>query len=221
MIIALVPIKSESTRCPGKNFRSFGDTTLTHLKIETLLRVADRVVVNSDSSEVLDWVNKDFRSDKMIFQKRDPFYASSECDNSTLFEFIATEAPEGTMLYAPVTAPFIGVNTYRDALYTYFANDYDCVVSAFNLKEHTWFNGCPVNYDPEDSPNSQDLPDLWVMTYGFGILERDTMIRCRNIIGTTTKNHFYSVSEMEAVDIDTEMDFKYAEYLYEEVVRGV
>ena len=68
-----------------------------------------------------------------------------------------------------------------------------------------------INYDPENMPRSQDLPDYYVLNFAFNILKRDLMINKKNIIG----NNFYPyhLDELEAYDIDTEIEFKTEEYI--------
>ena len=74
-----------------------------------------------------------------------------------------------------------------------------------------WLDGSPINYDPENSPNSQDLPNILGISYGISIISRDLMIARRNVVGY--KPFLWVLDELESVDIDTEMEFKFAEFL--------
>ena len=64
-------------------------------------------------------------------------------------------------------------------------------------------------------PNSQDLPDVKKLTFGFGIIYKDTMIERENVVGKNPL--FYTVYEIEETDIDTKIDFEFAKYLYKKV----
>lgn len=59
-ITAVIPIRSGSQRVKDKNLRPFGDTSLMELKIKTLMQVPelDSIVVNTNSEEAIDIVNK-------------------------------------------------------------------------------------------------------------------------------------------------------------------
>ena len=50
------------------------------------------------------------------------------------------------------------------------------------------------------------------LAYGISIISKDNMIKYRNIVGK--KPLFYKVDEIEAVDVDTPLDFEFAEFLY-------
>ena len=78
-----------------------------------------------------------------------------------------------------------------------------------------WLDGKPLNYDPKNSPNSQNLPDIVSMNYGCCILSKVDMIEMKNVV--TMNPTFYLTDEIESIDIDTEFDFKVAEYIYGEL----
>ena len=54
-IVALLPMKANSTRVPGKNFRDFCGKPLFRWILDTLLEVdeIDKVVINTDAREFL------------------------------------------------------------------------------------------------------------------------------------------------------------------------
>lgn len=216
MISAIIPLKKNSVRVPNKNFKKFGDTTLTNIRINNLLKVKnlDNIIINSDNQEVLDWVKSEYGSKKITYVLRESYYASSKCSGSEFFQNIAENANTDILIYSPVTSPFLSSETLELAIDKYYNlnGDYDSVLSVFDLKHHMWMNNKPLNYNPYYSPNSQDLPTVYSVTYGFGIIERELMINRRNIMGE--KPFFYELNELEAVDIDTDLDFEFAEFLY-------
>src|SRR5690348_12809378 len=61
-IVALVPMRHNSQRVPGKNYRALAGKPLYSHIIETLLAVAEigEVVVDTDSAPVMDGLRKDF-----------------------------------------------------------------------------------------------------------------------------------------------------------------
>ena len=80
------------------------------------------------------------------------------------------------------------------------------------IKEFLWFKDKPVNYKLGSAPNSQDLPEYFFPTFGIAICNKTAMIEAKNFI--CSKPYFYEISDIEAVDIDTETDFEFAEFLY-------
>ena len=55
-LIAVVPVRAGSQRVKDKNIKPFANSNLLTLKLQTLKNVAniDRIIVNSDSDDMLD-----------------------------------------------------------------------------------------------------------------------------------------------------------------------
>ena len=81
------------------------------------------------------------------------------------------------------------------------------------IKEYIWVDGKPFNYKWPEHPKSQDLPDdICFLTFGVSIIGKDYLLEKGNLVGETPC--FHELSGVEAVDIDTEQDFEFAEELY-------
>ena len=63
-----------------------------------------------------------------------------------------------------------------------------------------------------NSPNTQDLPDIYKLTYSLSIIDRNVMIDSKNIIGY--KPHFYEIDDVEGVDVDNQIYFDFGKFLY-------
>lgn len=87
--------------------------------------------------------------------------------------------------------------------------DHDSVNTVAEIKEFMWLDNKPLNYNPLTAPNSQDLPDVYKLTFGCNVLSKETMIKNKHVVGENPS--FYIVDEVEAVDIDTPLDFKIAQ----------
>ena len=75
-----------------------------------------------------------------------------------------------------------------------------------------WLDGKAINYDPQHAPNSQNLPDIVALNFGVTVVKRETLIANSNIIGKNPQ--FVLTSDIEAIDIDTPLDFYIAEQIY-------
>ena len=69
-----------------------------------------------------------------------------------------------------------------------------------------------INFNPSKALNSQDLPKYLVPTFGLILAERQAMLESKNVICSNPL--FHEVTDIEAIDIDTELDFEFAEFLY-------
>ena len=210
-ITAVIPIRSGSQRVKDKNLRPFANTTLMENKIEMLLNVPelDSIIVNTNSEEAIEIVNKCYRG--VGCHRREEHYASSQCSGSEFFQHLGE-------VYAPCTSPFIKPETISQCIKTFLnrEGETDCVSTVSSIKEFMWLDGKPVNYDPLNAPNSQNLPDIVALNFGATITSKEDLVRNRNIIGKHPK--FVLTSDIEAIDIDTPLDFYIAEQIYRKTV---
>lgn len=222
-ITAVIPIRSGSQRVKDKNLRPFAGTTLMENKIEMLLNVPelDSIIVNTNSEEAIKIVNKRYPGGvncKVSFHRREEYYASSQCSGSEFFQHLGEVTDTDLFVYAPCTSPFIRPETISQCIKKFLnrEGDTDCVSTVSSIKEFMWLDGKPLNYDPLNAPNSQNLPDIVALNFGATITSKKDLVSNRNIIGKHPK--FVLTSDIEAIDIDTPLDFYIAEQIYRKVI---
>ena len=211
-VTAIVPVRKGSQRIKNKNFKNFAGKNLLRIKLETLTKIdiIDSIVVNSDSEEALSMADE-FGVEKF---KRERYYASSECNNSDFFQNLAENTDSDFIMYSPCTAPLILQKTYYDFI-NRFRNGldrFDSLTTVSPVKSHLWLDGKPINYDPNNSPNTQNLPDILSLNYGISLISKENMLKNRNVVGS--RPSFYKLDDFEAVDVDNPIDFEFAEFLY-------
>lgn len=209
-LVAVIPVRAGSQRVKDKNVRPFAGKSLLEHKLEVIkdLPVED-IIVNTDSEEAIEIAQKAGVS----FHRREPYYASSKCSNSEFHHYLAKVTDSENILIAQVTAPLITRESYEKAIQIFYEKDCDSLMSVKVLKEFIWYNGKPLNYSLDNLPNSQDLPEYLVPTFGLVVVNRNAMLESRSYIGKNP--FFYKVTQMEAIDIDTELDFEFAEFMYQ------
>ena len=217
IIKAVIPIRKGSQRVQNKNLRPFADTTLLESKIKVLKKAGffDDIIVNTDSEEAIAMAE----ANGVSWHRREPYYASSACSGSEFFQHLGIVTDCDVFCYCPVTSPFVSVETMMKCKALYeekMQEGCDCVSTVSDVKEFLWLDGKPVNYDKENAPNSQNLPDVKALNFGFTMVERESLIKNRNIIGDNPL--FVTTSGMESVDIDTPLDFYIAEQIYRKVI---
>tara|TARA_B100001059_G_scaffold127643_1_gene127521 strand:+ start:2390 stop:3061 length:672 start_codon:yes stop_codon:yes gene_type:complete len=214
-ITAIVPVRKGSQRVKNKNFKPFANSNLLEIKLNTLKQVKtiDKIIVSTDSIIAIETAKRL----GVEYHERDNYFASSECSNSEFFENLAQCCEGDYLMYTPVTAPLIKVQTYYDFINRFFNSlkHHDSMLSASYVKDHMWLDNKPVNYDPKNSPNTQDLPDIIKLTYGISIIKKENMISCKNVVGNNPT--FYILDGEETIDIDTPLEFKFAEFLYKNI----
>ena len=181
-ITAVVPIRKGSQRVVDKNLRPFAGSNLLAIKIENLKRVRgiDEIIVNTDSEHAIEIAQEMGVS----FHRREDYYASSKCTGSEFFEHLGQVTDTDIFAYCPVTSPFIKIETMEAAISMFKEeNEFDCLSTVSVIKEFMWLDGKAINYNPLNAPNSQNLPDIEALNFGFTLINKSDLIRYRNIIG--------------------------------------
>lgn len=211
-LVAVIPVRAGSQRVKNKNVRPFAGKSLLEHKLDIVKQLpVEDIIVNTDSEEAIEIAKKSGVS----YHRREPYYASSECSNSEFHHYLAKVTNSENILIAQVTAPLIFKESYEKAIESFLSKDCDSLMSVKVLKEFIWYNGKPLNYTIEKMPNSQDLPEYIVPTFGLVIVKREAMIKARSYIGKNP--YFHKVTQQEAIDIDTELDFEFAEFMFKKL----
>ena len=217
-ITAVIPIRSGSQRVKDKNLRPFANTTLMENKINSLLQVSelDTIIVNTNSEEAIEIVKKKY-SGGVKWHRREEYYASSQCSGSEFFQHLGEVTDTDIFVYAPCTSPFIKPETISQCIKAYLnkTDECDCIATVSSIKEFMWLDGKPVNYNPLNAPNSQNLPNIVALNFGATVTSREDLIANHNIIGKHPK--FVETSDIEAIDIDTPLDYYIAEQIYKKL----
>lgn len=218
-LTGLIAVRGGSKRVPNKNIRPFAETNLLEIKINQLSRLEkiDEVVVTSDCDQMLKLADR-LGATPM---KRDPYYASDTVPMGDVYVHLASTLDTKHIIWTPVTSPLVKDETISKciSLYSHAVSEgkYDSVVTVNYIKEYLWLKNNAINYDPKNHPRSQDLPEIYALNFAVNILSKDIMIKNKNILGDNFLSH--NINEVESIDIDTEFDFKIAEFLYKSVQR--
>ena len=211
-LTAVVTVRKGSVRVPNKNFKLFcGKNILIH-KIEVLkkIEVLDEIIINTDSDEAIAIAQK---YDVNHF-KREDYYASSECTNSEFWANVAQNTKSKYIMFTHCTNPLIKVETYIKFIDTFkkLKDKYDSFNTVTDLKEFLFVKDKPINFDLTKAPNSQDLPNTFKLNFAINILLTEQMFKTKTLVGK--KPYFYKLDEVEGYDINTPLEFQFAEHLF-------
>ena len=210
MLKALIAVRSGSERVKNKNIRRFGNSSLLEIKIRQLSRIngIDGIVVNSNDSSML------ARKLNCETVKRDEKYATSYISMNDVYVNMAENFPSDYIAYCNVTNPLIEDTTIYNAisLFKEHIKNQVSVNTVHLIKEFMYLEGSAINYNPMSQPRSQDLPNIYALNFAVNIISKTDMIKYKNII--CPKHLFLPVNETEAIDIDSELDFEIADFLF-------
>ncbi len=218
-IVALIPVKGSSERVKAKNTRPFHDTSLYELKLRHMKEVGGfaNVIVSSESKDILRAAKKTGFDTHL----RDPKYSTSTVPMSDVYSYIASEIKGEHIAWVNVTNPLAGPEVYEKAIekYNSMGPGHDCLLSVSEMKEYLFHDGRPVNFRPNPWPRSQDLQDVYAMSFIINILRREDMVRWGSCVGE--KPYFFCLDRVTSKDVDFQEDFDFCETIYKKRCEAV
>jgi CMP-N-acetylneuraminic acid synthetase len=115
------------------------------------------------------------------------------------------------------TNPLLRTETVTDAINKFLNKlpEYDSLFSVTRVQSRFWDeSGRPINHDPALLLRTQDLPPVYEENSSIYIFTRRGLESRRNRIGR--RPFLFEVDRLEAWDIDEEVDFFVAEFLFKQ-----
>lgn len=207
-IVAVMPIKMNNERLPGKNTKMLGSKPLIQYQLENLLQVQEIDSVNVFcSNEAL----VPYLPAGVNFVKRPAELDLPTANFSQIFDTFAKQFDADIYVFDHATAPFVTVETIKECLSAVLSGQYDSAFCATKIQDFLWQDGKPLNFDATNIPRSQDIKPIYRETSGVYVFTREVWQTINRRIGN--KPFVKEVSFREAVDINTPEDFRLAEAL--------
>lgn len=206
-----IPIKSNSERVPGKNFRQLNGKKLYEYICEHVkeANVFDEIFVDTNSDEIADYARN--IGYKVIERKKE--LARNTANGNDLLVYHYNLYPcfdYYFQLFA--TAPYLQPHTISTCVNSLLSsNIYDSVFTATENHGFYWLNETPINYRPGILPRSQDMLAVIEESTGLYGISGESLKKYHCRIGS--KPYIHIINKFEAVDINTEEDLKVAEYV--------
>lgn len=209
-VAALVPVKLNNQRFPGKNIKSFtnGEPLITHAtrKLAQLECIDAAYVFCSDPSI------KEYLPEGINFLERS---AAMDRDQTRMNEIITAfieQVDADVYLLTHVTSPFIAPKTLEAAVNAVVSGEYDSACSVEFMHDFLWYQNKPLTYDPVSIPRTQDIQPVLKETSGVYVFTKNVAQQNRRI---GYKPFFVECDKIEAIDIDEEIDFIIADAIYQ------
>lgn len=209
-IVAVVPIKLNNSRLPGKNIKQFTNgKPLCSYILTTLLSIKkiDKIYVYCSSEKIQNYLPEGVK-----FLKRPISLDTDDTKMNDVLQCFSKEVPADIYIMAHVTAPFVCVKSIEEGLEAVQSGMYDSAFAVKKLQDFLWRDGRPFNYELEYIPRTQDLPIIYKETSGFYIYLFQTIAKEKRRIGD--KPYLVETGEIESIDIDEEEDFIIADAIY-------
>ncbi len=216
-IAALVPMRHSSERVPGKNYRDFAGVPLYHRIVKSLLACSsiDVIAIDTDSPFIHEDAAKNFPEVKLL-QRPEHLKAGTIPMNDVLLHDIS-QVEADYYLQTHSTNPLLLPETIAAAVEQFLANYplYDSLFAVTRLQTRLWDGlSRAVNHNPAILLRTQDLPPIYEENSCLYLFTREILASKHNRIGN--RPLMFEIDRLEAVDIDEELDFRMAEFLYQE-----
>ena len=210
-VACFIPIKANSERVPGKNFRVLNGKKLYQYICESIKAADsfDKVYVDTNSDEIAVYAKS--MGFEVIIRKPELALNTANGNDLLVYHYL-THSEYDFYFQVFATAPYLKAETIKKCVNKLiYSEKYDSCFTALEKHGFYWFEGHPINYRPDILPRSQDLPPVIEETTGLYGISKDSLEKYRCRIGKNP--YIYCVSQYEAVDINTEEDFSYAEHV--------
>lgn len=212
--VALLPMKANSVRVEGKNFRDFCGKPLFSWILDTLLEVdeIDQVVINTDARHILA-ENGLVETNRVIIRDRKPEICGDHVSMNLVLTDDVANVPADMYLMTHTTNPLMSADTVKKAIAAFLeAKAVGRADSLFTVdKVQTRFyrsDASPVNHDPDNLLPTQELEPWFEENSNLYIFTADSFAKTNARIGKQPM--MYEGPYFESIDIDTPQDWDFA-----------
>ena len=212
--VALLPMKANSERVPGKNFKQFAGKPLFRWILDSLIAVPeiDLVVINTDARDVLAEHGLS-DSDKVLIRDRKSDLCGDHVSMNRVLADDIEHVQADTYLMTHATNPLLSSATISEAIARY--RNAVAEVNADSLftvnKIQTRFyreDATPINHDPSELVRTQDLEVWYEENSNLYIFSQRSFAATNARIGQNPT--MFITPKIESLDIDEPEDWDMA-----------
>ncbi len=224
-ILSLIPARGGSKRLPGKNVRPLGGKPLVVWSIDGVNNIPEicDILVSTDDPDIADVCKE---AGAYVPWLRPAELASDTASSVDValhaLDWYETEKGEvdGILLLQP-TSPFRTRANVQQGIELFGKHGHQPVLGVSPTHAHPmWMLKMEGDYlvpfmqEYGFGTRSQNLPSAYVVNGSFYLISPSELRACRSFVGSKTIPLLIEPPQ-EAVDIDTEWDFKLAEFIVE------
>jgi NAD(P)-dependent dehydrogenase (short-subunit alcohol dehydrogenase family)/CMP-N-acetylneuraminic acid synthetase len=223
-IYALVPIKHNSERVPGKNFRLMNGKPLYKYILDTLKKskYISKIYVNTDSSYLATELQK-YYPDILIYDRPENLIGGDVPTNDLFIDMINTLNLDADYYFQThATNPLLKVETIDDCITNFLnnTNTYDSLFSVKELKTRLYKkDGIALNHNVKELIPTQNLEPLYEENSCMYLFSKDSLFKYGHRI--SDRPYLYKMNNIESQDIDIEEDFILTEMLIKKSMEKI
>ena len=206
-IVAVIPMKLNNQRLPGKNIKEFsnGVPMCSYILNRALkIKLIDEVYVYCSDEAIQAYIPHG-----VFFLKRDKKLDENNVIINEILACFSKKVEADVYILLHTTAPFISKKSIEKGLRAIIEEKYDSAFAVIKHQDFYWING-KANYSLDKIPRTQDLEPIYFETSGFYAFTKDVIENGRRV---GEKPYMVEVNSIEATDVDDIEDFKYADLI--------
>lgn len=216
-IVALLPMKANSERVKGKNFRDFAGKPLFRWVLDTLLssEMIDRVVINTDARDLL-IKNGLEENGRVLIRDRSTGLCGDMVSMNKIIADDISNIKSDIYLMTHTTNPFLSRETIEGCIHQFISakesGAADSVFTVNKVQTRFYREDCsPVNHDPDNLVRTQDLEPWFEENSNLYVFDASSFASTGARIGS--KPALYISPKEEALDIDEPYDWDLGEMI--------
>jgi len=224
-IVAIIPARGGSRSLPRKNAKLLCGKPLITYTIEAALnsRYIDRVIVSTEDKEIVE-ISGEYSAEVI---ERPLNLAQSDTPSFSVLQQVVKHLERvenfrpGILVILQPTSPLRTVKDIDGAVEKFLNTDCDSVVSVCRVEQPLqWMyilEGDRLKStieSGEEITRRQDAPEVYRLNGAVYVTRRDVIIRQGKLISNDARAYIMPLDR--SVDIDNELDFKFAELLMKE-----
>ena len=227
-VLCTICARGGSKGVKNKNIKTINGKPLIAYTIEQAIasKLFEHVVISTDSDAIAN-IAKEYGAE--VFFKRSEEMASDTAGKLDVIKdaFIRSEKhykkQYDYLIDLDATAPLRNIQDIQDSFKQFLLNNNDNLITAMPGRRSPYFNLVEVNTNGKvnlskklDSSilRRQDAPKSYDMNASIYIWKRDVILNENSIFLENTG--LYVMPEERSIDIDTELDYKFVEFLMKE-----
>ena len=207
----VIPIKTNNQRLPGKNTKNLNGRPLYDYLFNTVKKCkkVDNIYIDSSSDEILSIAESyDFKT-----IERPESLNTPETSGNDLLNFELQHIKNDIICQVFVTLPFIEHTTIDNCISELSENnEANSILPLYEMYDRFWCEKegliAPVNHNPDSLVGTQYMKPI-LRECGFYVFKKKSFLKEQKRV--TKQYKVLTFEESQFIDIDTELDFVYAE----------
>lgn len=206
--VAIIPVKSTSSRITSKNIKLLGNMPLFLHTLDKLLNIEelDEVWLDTDKMEIINIAN-DYGLKNFKYFIREKKFADNKTDGNQLLENEIKNIKADIYIQVLCTSPFTNISSIIKCIEILKSKTHSSVVGCFKEKFYLWNDKEPL-YNKYKIPNSNTLNDTIVECMSLYGITKEEFKNSKMRIGNNP--YLLTLKGEETIDINYEKDFLFA-----------